>query len=207
MKCVILNVCYINIEKEKIIVLWAIFLTFFKVGLFTIGGGYAMLPILQQAFVNKCWMTDDECLDVIALINGLPGPIVVNAATFMGYKLKGVSGALTAVIGAILPSLIIIILIESLFSAMMGQVYVQYFFAGARAGVCALLLYSMVRLGRAARLGLWYNATLAIAAFVAVGFLGVHHIFAILAAALVGITGCAYRDKKRGDDENGSSSF
>lgn len=165
-----------------------------------------MLPILQQAFVDRCWMTDDECLDVIALINGLPGPIVVNAATFMGYKLKGFLGALTAVIGAIMPSVIVIILIESLFSTIMGQAYVQYFFAGARAAVCALLLYSMVRLGQAARLGLWYNAVLAIAAFVAVGFLGVHHIFVILAAAGVGIAGCAYKDKKRGADNDESSS-
>ena len=186
--------------------LWTIFTTFFKVGLFTIGGGYAMLPIIQQEFVAKCWMTDDDCLDAFALINGLPGPIVVNAATFMGYKLKGVSGAFVAVAGSVMPSMIVILLIASVFSSMMDNSYVQYFFAGARPAVCALLLYSMVRLGRAAKLGIWYNAALAIASFVAVGFLGVHHIFVILSAAFIGIVVCAYHNKKRGDDENESSS-
>lgn len=186
--------------------LWAIFTTFFRVGLFTIGGGYAMMPVIQEAFVTKCWMTDDECLDAFALINGLPGPIVVNLATFMGYKMKGVSGAFVATAGAVTPSIMVILIVASLFSSIVDNPYAQYFFAGARPAVCALLLYSMVRFGKAARLGKWYNAVLAIAAFAAVGFLGVHHIFVILSAALTGIVVYIYNNKKRGGGEDESSS-
>lgn len=165
-----------------------------------------MLPILQEEFVVKCWMTDDECLDAIALINGLPGPIVVNAATFMGYKMKGVRGALAAVAGAIMPSIMVILLIASVFSSMMDSQYVQYFFWGARPAVCALLLYSMIKLGKAAMLGVWYNAALAIAAFIAVGFFNVHYIIAILGAALIGVLTCTYNNKKGGGGKDESPS-
>lgn len=185
--------------------LWEIGITFFKVGLFTIGGGYAMLPIIQQTAIEKGWMTDDECLDIFALINGLPGPMVVNTATFMGYKLKGVSGAFAAVTGAIMPSIVVILLIASLFSSVMDNLYVQCFFAGARPAVFALLLYSIVKLSRTAGMNLWYNPTLAIAAFIAVGFLGVHPVFVILMAASIGIVVCAYTNKKRGGDNDESS--
>ena len=186
--------------------LWTIFFTFFKVGLFTIGGGYAMMPVIQDAFVSKCWMTDDECLDAFAIINGLPGPIVVNLATFMGYKMKGVPGAFMAAAGAVMPSMMVILVLASLFSSIMDQQYVQYFFAGARPAVCALLLYSMVKLGQAAQLGVWYNAVLAIAALAAVGLLGLHHIFVILGGAFIGIIVCFYNNKKGGDKNESSSS-
>ncbi|MDI9492065.1 MAG: chromate transporter, partial [Bacillota bacterium] len=130
--------------------LWNIFQTFFRVGLFTIGGGYAMLPVLQEELTKCCWLTDEECLDAISLVNGLPGPLVVNGAAFMGYKMKGVAGAFAAVFGAIMPSIIVILIIASIFSDLTSHPWVRAFFAGARPAVCALLLYSMVRMGRSA---------------------------------------------------------
>lgn len=162
-----------------------------------------MLPILQREFVRNCWMTDNECMDVISLTTSLPGPIVVNGATFMGYKLKGIPGAFAAVAGAILPSIVIITIIASVFSTITGNQYVDYFFAGVRPGVCALLLYTMVRLSAVVKLRKWQNAALALATFVAVGVLGVHQIFAILASAAIGILAYSKNRAPKEGDEDG----
>jgi chromate transporter len=182
-------------------VLWKIFKTFFRVGLFTIGGGYAMLPVLQEELTKRCWLTDEECLDAISLVNGLPGPLVVNGAAFMGYKMKGVSGAFAAVTGAILPSIGVILIVASVFSSVTEHPWVQAFFTGARPAVCALLLYSMVRMGRSAQLKRWYNAILAVAALLAVRFLGVPHGIAILSAAVIGVLVCRFRPGEQEEEE------
>lgn len=178
---------------------WNIFLTFFKVGMFTIGGGYAVLPALQKELTKKGWLTDEECLDAISLVNGLPGPLVITGATFMGHKMKGVRGAVAAVVGAALPSIIVILLISSVFSGFMGHAVVRAFFAGVRPAVCALILYSAVRMAQSARLGVWHNAILAAGTLVGVRYLGVPHAAAIAFAAFVGaLKGYV---KYRGDQE------
>ncbi|MDD2295126.1 MAG: chromate transporter [Eubacteriales bacterium] len=182
--------------------LWKIFKTFFRVGLFTIGGGYAMLPVLQEELTKRCWLTDEECLDAISLVNGLPGPLVVNGAAFMGYKMKGVSGAFAAVTGAILPSIGVILIVASVFSSVTEHPWVQAFFTGARPAVCALLVYSMVRMGRSAQLKRWYNAILAVAALLAVRFLGVPHGIAILSAAVIGVLVCRFRPGEQEEEED-----
>ena len=185
--------------------LWKIFKTFFKVGLFTIGGGYAMLPILQREFMENKWITEEEFMDSLCLTNSLPGPIMVNAATFMGYKLKGVLGAIVAMLGVITPSIVIILGIASVFSNVMDNVYVQYFLAGARPAICALLLYTIVNFSRTAKLLQWQNAALALGAFIAVGFLGVHHIVAIICSAFIGIIALGRKNPEEGGDDDESA--
>ncbi|MEG1240575.1 MAG: chromate transporter, partial [Oscillospiraceae bacterium] len=97
-----------------------IFCAFFKIGLFTIGGGYAMLPIIQRDVVEgKGWMEDREFLDAIALTSSLPGPLATNAATFVGYHVAGVPGAIFAVLGAATPSVLIILLVAAVFQNLM----------------------------------------------------------------------------------------
>ncbi len=185
--------------------LWNIFKTFFRIGLFTIGGGYAMLPALQEEMTKRCWLTDEECLDAISLVNGLPGPLVVNGAAFMGYRMKGVGGAFAAVLGAITPSIVVILMVAAMFSDIGENGYVQAFFLGARPAVCALLLYSMVRMGRSARLKRWHNGGIAVIALLAVRFWGVPHAVVILAAAAVGVGVCRFRpgnQQEEGDHES-----
>lgn len=81
------------------------FLTFFKIGAFTIGGGYAMIPIIQQEIVDKKkWIEEEEFLDIIAISQGSPGPIAINVSIFIGYRLKGLKGAITCMLGTALPS-------------------------------------------------------------------------------------------------------
>ncbi len=124
-----------------------LFITFFKIGLFTIGGGYAMLPVIQKEVVdNKGWLSNEEFLDAIAITNSLPGPLATNCATFVGYKLSRFMGAAAAVLGAICPSFIIIIAIASVFRFIAESKYMQYIFAGIRPAVVALILFALVRL-------------------------------------------------------------
>lgn len=126
---------------------WDLFLTFFKIGLFTFGGGYAMLPMLEAEVVNnKHWCTKDELMDYFAIGQCTPGVIAVNTATFIGYDEKKIPGALTATAGVIAPSIIIIYLIASLLSNFASYPIVQHALAGIRIAVCVLIIKAVISL-------------------------------------------------------------
>lgn len=185
--------------------LWSIFAIFFKIGLFTIGGGYAMLPALQAELTKHCLLTDEECLDAISLVNGLPGPLVVTGATFMGYRIRGIPGACAAVLGAVLPSIIVILAISSVFAGAIEHAWVRAFFAGARPAVCSLILYSAVRIARRAQISRAFNAALALATFAAVRFLSVPHAIVIAGAAFAGIAAGSFKKETEKEDGRGSA--
>lgn len=124
-----------------------LFFTFAKIGLFTFGGGYAMLPMLQKEVVeNKKWSTEAEIMDYFAIGQVTPGVIAVNTSTFVGYKLKGLIGALIATLGMIIPSLIIITLIAAFLKNFADYPTVQHAFNGLRACVCVLIFDSVVKM-------------------------------------------------------------
>ncbi len=126
-----------------------LFITFFKTGLFTFGGGYAMLPLLKSELVDKHrWLTEEELLDYFSIGQCTPGIIAINVATFCGYKLKKIPGSLTATAAMIMPSLIIIILVASTLSYFMQDQTVASAFAGIRIGVTALLANLVINMGR-----------------------------------------------------------
>ena len=115
-------------------------ITFFGLGLFTFGGGYAMIPLLKDVVINKKhWMTDDEVLEMIAIAESTPGPIAINMATYIGYKQKGVLGSIFATLGVVLPSLTIIFIISLFFNAFMSNTFIQYAFTGIKCGVAILI--------------------------------------------------------------------
>lgn len=114
---------------------------FFKMGLFTFGGGYAMLPILQSEIVNKRkWITKEELLNYYSIGQCTPGIIAVNSASFIGYKRQGISGLISATLGVVSPSLIIIIFVATLLNTYMNNSYLQHAFAGIRLSVIALII-------------------------------------------------------------------
>ncbi|MCI7618788.1 MAG: chromate transporter [Firmicutes bacterium] len=165
-----------------------IFAVFFKIGLFTIGGGYAMLPIIQKEVVEtKGWMDDEEFLDAISLTNSLPGPLAINAATFVGYRVCKVKGALAAVLGAASPSVIIILAVAVIFSNLTEYPMVQYIFDGIRPAVVALILYAVIKLAKSAKIKEYFNWLIALAALAAIAVLGLHPIVVVIAAALYGL--------------------
>ena len=165
-----------------------IFAIFFKIGLFTIGGGYAMLPIIQKEVVEtKGWMDDEEFLDAISLTNSLPGPLAINAATFVGYRVCKVKGVLAAVLGAASPSVIIILTVAMVFSNLTEYPVVQYIFDGIRPAVVALILYALIKLAKSAKLREYFNWLIALLAVAAIAVFGLHPIIVVVAGALYGL--------------------
>lgn len=123
-----------------------LFLTFLKIGAFTFGGGYAMIPLIHEEMVEKKkWITDDEMLDMIAIAESTPGVIAVNSATFVGYKVGKFWGSFLATLGVIIPSLIIIIVIATFFQDFRENKYVDYAFRGINAGVTVLILNAAIK--------------------------------------------------------------
>ena len=168
--------------------LWEIFCVFFKIGLFTIGGGYAMLPIIQKEVVeSKGWMTDEEFLDAISLTNSLPGLLATNSATFVGYRVAEVPGAVAAVLGAATPSVVISLLVAMVFTNIIEYPLVQNIFNGVRPAVVALIFYAVVKLAKSAKVGEYFNWLVALAGFAAIALFGLHPIVVVVCAALYGI--------------------
>lgn len=124
-----------------------LFFTMFKVGLFTFGGGYAMISVLEHEFVEKnAWIKRDEFYDMLAVAESTPGPIAINSATFIGYRLAGVLGSIFATIAMCLPSLIIIYVISLFFDAFLSITIVAYAFKGIQACVCYLILSAGIKM-------------------------------------------------------------
>lgn len=113
--------------------------TFFKIGLFTIGGGYAMIPLIQQEIVNHGWLTFKETIDIIAISEMTPGPFAINAATFVGVKTGGIPGATFATVGVVLPSFIIVTLVAKYSARFKDQPLLQYALYGLRPAVIGLI--------------------------------------------------------------------
>lgn len=121
--------------------LFELFLTFFKIGLFTFGGGYAMISQIKENVVEKHkWLTDDELVQIIAIAEATPGPIAINMATYVGFKRKGFWGSAFATLGVVLPSFIIIFIISMFAEAFKQNEYVKYAFSGIKAAVAFLIL-------------------------------------------------------------------
>ena len=124
-----------------------LFFTMFKVGLFTFGGGYAMISVLEHEFVEKnAWIKRDEFYDMLAVAESTPGPIAINSSTFIGYRLAGVLGSIFATIAMCLPSLIIIYVISLFFDAFLSITIVAYAFKGIQACVCYLILSAGIKM-------------------------------------------------------------
>lgn len=164
-----------------------IFLIFLKIGTFTFGGGYAMIPLIEEEIVNKKkWVSSNDIIDLFAVAESIPGAIAINTATFIGYKISGRKGAIVANIGVILPSLTIITLIASVFSRFQNDPTVQAALLGIRSCVVALILLAAISVGKkAVRDKITF--VLAILAMVSIAFLDIHPIFAIVTGATIGL--------------------
>ena len=162
------------------------FLTFFKIGIVTFGGGYAMIPMIEEEVVNKHhWTSKEELLDLIAIAQSCPGVFAVNISTFIGYKLNKKAGAFCTTLGAALPSFIIILLIAMFFHQFADNKVVAAMFRGIRPAVVALIAVPTFRLAKSARITLT-NCWIPIACALAIWALGVSPILIIIIAAVAG---------------------
>ena len=136
-----------KISEKAVNVLLDLFLTFFKIGLFTFGGGYAMIAVVEDACVGeKKWITHEEMMELIVIAESTPGPIAINCATYVGYKEKGVAGAAAATMGMVLPSLIIIYAISMFFNRFLEIPLVANAFKGIKVGVSVIIINAGIKL-------------------------------------------------------------
>lgn len=132
---------------------WELFSTFFKIGLLTVGGGYAMIPVMQKKIVEDYgWIDREEFLNALSLSQSSPGAISINASIYIGYKLKGVKGALVSAVGTSLPSFLIIIVISLFFFNLREVRHIENAFKGVRAAVVSMILLSFLQLLKTAKL-------------------------------------------------------
>lgn len=162
------------------------FLTFFKIGLFTFGGGYAMIPLIEAEIVNrKNWISKEDFLDLLAVAQSCPGVFAINISVFIGYRLRGVKGGLLCALGTALPSFIIILLIAMFFHQFKDNPYVAAMFRGIRPAVVALIAIPTFNMAKKAKLNC-YTFWIPVVSALLIWLLGVSPILIILAAGICG---------------------
>ncbi|WP_408955422.1 chromate transporter [Natroniella sp. ANB-PHB2] len=185
--------------------IWQLFIIFFRIGGFTFGGGYAMLPMIEQEIVNeKRWATKEEVIDYYAIGQCTPGIIAINTATLIGYKHSGILGSLAATLGMVVPSLLIIMTIATFFYQFQDYQLIQHAFGGIKIGVVALIAHIVVKM--------WYRSVkdylgilLFILSFLLLAVARISPIIVIVSAALIGVINQVRRiknlDKRNLDKE------
>ena len=173
-----------------------LFVSFFKVGILTFGGGYAMLPMLQREVVEKRgWITEEQILDCYAIGQCTPGVIAVNTATFVGFRQAGILGAAAATVGVVAPSLLIISALAGILRRIAHYDAVRHAFAGIRVAVSVLVGQAVVKLWRKGVKGAWAIAAW-LAALVLAAFFGVSPVWLVAAAIAAGLV-LAWREARK----------
>ena len=181
-------------EKERV-PLWKIFTVFARIGAFTIGGGYAMLPLIQSEMSRRGWIPEEDLPDIVALSQSAPGVLAVNISIFAGHRLRGIRGSIAATLGSILPSFLIILAIAMFFSAFKDNPWVERAFRGIRPVVVALIIVPMLNMARKSDKTWWAWAITAIA-LVLVAFLNVSPLYILLCTAVIGVAVTFFKEKR-----------
>lgn len=163
-----------------------LFITFFKIGLFTFGGGYAMLPLIQEEMLAHNWLNMEQFLDIVAVSQMTPGAIAINNATFVGYKLAGIPGIIATTFGVISPSLIIITIVATLMHKFSDHPYVEAAWKGIRPAVVGLILVAVISLGKEAMTGL-EGLIIGAISFGLIAWVKLHPIIVIIISGLLGV--------------------
>ena len=165
---------------------WTLFLAFMKIGMFTIGGGYAMLPLIQREVVDRGWMSKEEFIDIFSVAQSLPGIFAVNISIFVGYRLKKKLGGLICALGTIMPSFVIILLIALCFTQVKDNVWVEKAFKGLRPAVVALIAVPCLTTARSIKLS-YKQLVIPVGAALLIWLGGVSPAWIILAAIVGGL--------------------
>lgn len=174
-----------SMKEDKIY--WKLFVTFLKIGAFTFGGGYAMIPMIQKEIVDKNhWIENKDILDITAIAESTPGPIAVNSATFVGNKIAGFWGAFFATLGVVIPSFVIIYCISFVLQQFENLQVVKYAFVGVRACVLALIIQACYSMYKQCERNL-FAYVLIVFSFVSVAVFSLNVLYVILIDAVCGI--------------------
>ncbi len=170
---------------------WQLFITFFRIGAFTIGGGYAMIPLIQREIVEKRkWIPSQEFIDMLAIAQSVPGVMAINTSVFVGYKLKGVKGSLVTALGCALPSFLIILVLAAFFTEFSGNQFIERMFKGIRPAVVALIAAPLWKMAKSANIT-WKTAIIPVAAALLIWLCNVSPVL-IIGAAIIGGIGTLY---------------
>lgn len=168
-----------------------IFWSFLKIGAFTFGGGYAMIPLIQHEVIHRRrWIEERDFLDLLTLAQTAPGPIALNTAVFVGYKRRGYLGALSAIMGVIVPSFLVILVVAIFFASIRDNAYVDAAFKGMRPAVVALIVAPIIGLTKGMR---WWLVAVALAVALVVWYFGVSPVWFLIAGAVMGACVVAWR--------------
>ena len=170
-----------------------LFVSIFKIGAFTFGGGYAMIPLIEKEVVdNKGWISKEEFMDILVVSQSLPGALAINTSIFLGYKISGVLGAIIALLAVILPSFIIILIIAAFFMQFRDNYYVNAAFKGITAAVPMLVLVGAISLSK----GLDKNIRTVVTIIVGIIALAVFNIHPVLVIIISGVYGAIFLRKQ-----------
>jgi len=188
-----LSVFSLPLPSMKQVSLWQIFTVFAKIGAFTIGGGYAMIPLIQAEMSRRGWISEDELPDIVALSQSAPGVMAVNISIFAGHKLRGFKGSVAATLGSITPSFLIILGIAMFFTAFKDNPWVERAFKGIRPVVISLIAVPMVNMAKKS-CKTWWAWLLAVGSLVLVSFLNVSPIYIIICVMVIGFVVTYYKE-------------
>jgi len=185
-------------QESRLKKVLTLFFTFFKIGAFTFGGGYAMIPLIQREVSEKRkWITDEDILEIIAIAESTPGPIAVNSATFVGYKTAGFWGAFCSTLGVVLPSFLIIFALSGVLNAVEGMKAVKYAFMGIRAGVLGLIVKALVTMYKKCKKNLVSYIVMAMS-FILTAILNVDVIIVVICCAVFGLVTSLMAERRMG---------
>lgn len=188
-------------DRKKFRVLLDLFVTFFKIGAFTIGGGLAMIPVIEKEIVDKKgYIGKEEIIDAFAVSQSLPGVIAINSAIYVGYRIAGLLGAVVTTLGVVLPSFIVILAIAVLFKTVSGIAWLDKLLTGAKAGIAGVIFVSVVNLSKKAIKDV-FGIVIAAAAFVLAAIFDVSVIIIIPAGAFLGYLYHKVREMKKHDTD------
>ncbi|MBP3423531.1 MAG: chromate transporter [Alistipes sp.] len=176
--------------------LWQLFISFLKIGAFTFGGGYAMVPLIEREVIDKKgWVKREDFLDLLTLAQSAPGPIALNTAVFVGYRISGLKGALSALMGIVLPSFTIILLVALFFADIRDNVVVDAAFKAMRPAVVALIVAPIVGLAKGMNHWLWIVAGVTA---LLIWYFGVSPVYVLVAGAAAGLLWTIYTIERGG---------
>ncbi len=186
-------------KKNKFLLCLQLLLSFMKIGVVTFGGGYAMIPIIEnETSKNRKWISEEDLLEVVAISESTPGPIAICAASFIGYKVAGILGAFFATLGVVIPSFFIIFIISVFLESFSEYKIVEYAFTGIRAGVLALIIKAVISMFKKAPKHIVAYIIMSLS-FLLVTFFSTNVLVIILSSAVVGVV-ASFIARKRGKE-------
>lgn len=167
--------------------IWKLFISFLKIGAFSFGGGYAMLPLIQKEIIDvHGWLTLNEFIDILAVVEMTPGPVAINSATFLGYKVGGILGSIVATTAVVLPSIVVILTIAHFLSKFKNSPYVDWAFKGIRPVVLGLIISASLSVSKNAIIDM-KTFVLGSVLFYLTSFKKLHPILTIIIAGIAGV--------------------